>query len=71
MLTSGIQIRFPVPCMSAVVVKKYAVLEMAGPSPPCCIQLGKKSCAVCTMAIVGPAARRLHMNMARQMMKAM
>ena len=54
-----------------MVVKKYAVFAMAagmlaGPATG-----GKKSRAVSRIATVGPAARKLHMNMARQMSVAM
>jgi hypothetical protein len=34
------------------------------------LELGKKSMAVSTMAMVGPAARKLQIIIARQMMKA-
>lgn len=46
-------------------VKKYAVLDIA-PLKPAWPALGKKYIAVSTIATVGPAARKLHMNMARQ-----
>lgn len=52
-------------------MKKYAVFAMAAGIPAGPAMGGKKSRAVSTMAIVGPAARKLHINMARQMRVAM
>jgi hypothetical protein len=60
----------PVPWSSAVVVKQYAVLEMAAVMP-IISQSGKNSMAVSTMAMVGPAARRVHMNIARHIKNVM
>lgn len=48
----------------SVVMKKQAVLEMA-PGKPALPAYGKKPIAVSTITTVGPAARKLRMNMAR------
>lgn len=62
--------KFPMPCMRAVVVKKYETLAtdaakswgfLPGWAP------GKKSMVMSSMAMDGPAARKLHIIMARQM----
>jgi hypothetical protein len=64
----------PTPCNSAVDVKKYDTLptdeaknagSVAGSAP------GKKLMVVDTIAMVGPAARKLHIIMAMQMTVAM
>lgn len=51
-----------------VEVKKYAIFEMCfvkeGPGGP------KKSIVVSTMATVGPAAKKLHITIAKQTMTA-
>ena len=66
---SGIQIRLLMPCISAVVVKKNATLEICdennGPGGP------KKDSVMLTIATVGPAARKLHRTMAAQTTIAM
>jgi hypothetical protein len=63
----GTQKRFPVPWSKEVVVKKYAVLGMADDMRELVLmESGKKSRAVSTMAMVGPAARKLQMAMVKQ-----
>jgi len=62
----GIQKRLPVPCRRAVVVKKYAIFAIAAGKPGWVGGIPVKSIVICTIATVAPAARKLHMNIARQ-----
>lgn len=66
--------KFPVPWSNAVVLKKYATLETLALKPVGSTvggEAGKKSRVVLTIATVGPAARKLHMRIARQTRTAM
>lgn len=70
----GTQKKLPVPCSSAVVVKKKATRAMLALKPAGSVvggEFGKKASVVSTMATVGPAARKLHHSIAMQMSKAM
>ena len=68
---SGIQNRLLTPCMSAVVVKKYAILAMAGPNAGVVGSTLKKVKVISTIATVGPAAKKLQKNTAMQTTPAM
>ena len=65
LMMNGIQIRFPVPCNKAVVVKKYAIFAIAAENVGMGGATPVKSIVISTMATVGPAAKKLQKNMAR------
>ena len=58
--------RFPMPCRSEVAVKKYAIFAIAAGNPGWVGGTPVNSMVICTIATVAPAAKKLHMNIAKQ-----
>lgn len=71
MTMMGIQRRFDIPCIKAVVVKKYATLATLVKNVGWGGGVPKKSIVISTIATVGPAARKLQKKTAAHTIPAM